>query len=1035
MKITTKRKCLASSNNLADNHSSDYNLELGPGDIIVSNLTGVRFKILKPQNGYVLVINLDDGIISHISNDSLNKEIFHLESSDDEITAARNFKDTGDPYPTGMGEGTVRLANNYKTWQDVYSLFIEVANNSNDEDIESEVYKIYQKGKGLPQFEKAYSVWMNSDNNEEGQWEEVASKQVMDSDGFLTDYTMYTDGETYICMFGDKDIYEPDAEYADYETENEKNAWDWFNTYEGFADDFEADEDYDIYSAQEVDDTSDELVHPDQEFDSAETSINSNKLPAIYRMISIPEGTVGIDFGGGKWDNTVEHVRDLGATLCVYDPYNRSAEHNKEVIRTLRANGGADWAINSNVLNVIKEPEARRAVLENISKITKPGAPIYITVYEGRGDGNEGQTKSGYQLNRKTQDYLDDIREVFPDASRRGKLITAHNTRAASACITTSENMDKIEGVDFRPAIIGICDGIHDVVYAELTNIMTSPEFGFESDEVDGYIRVDTRLQHEWLIVEIGAEVDFDGLSEICEKLTKVIAEYDPEAYFEPVDPGIAEAYLNTDTLLNNRNRHDVFSAVDSELSARNVVHVGNATFSVYYNKIDNSPEADPDIMFDTFKAKVGRLSPYDDANYAWANIHDGKIDIIRDGKIIDTSYYFNADDMDVENIEWCDAVVDQAVDALIEFDKDTQPRIITNSTELVESAQNYGGAYAENIAAPTDGYVSTYCDNCGKKNSVKVSFKDYKSPFDDTEYDCKYCGARNLLTDPHRFDDDGKVIESARDYGGAYDIDPSQYFTRDDLDEFAQDVVDAINGEGYSKVELISSFIDDGKVEITLDWDGNEVSSAIKIDMRRILKPSDIRKYLQPMCAALLGKLAPIGFDYGPHFNGEDYPLRGSTDVMSYVELDPEEREGPKARPDEERVITIDGYQAELVVADDGSYVIPNDNLVDRANDIADVNDLILSGGRYHKVWGDRTYHTELFDSVDVADAVSDVIADDVPEDPGKYKLDCDIELTYTITDIATFDVDDPDRFDFDRIKSNLKRAEVFNVKISPIE
>lgn len=156
----------------------------------------------------------------------------------------KNFNYTGDPDPAGLSEGALRWADKYKTWQDVYSLFIEVANNSNNaEDIESEVYKIYQKGKGLPQFDKAYSVWMNSASTEEGPWKEVESKQVLDSDGFLTDYTLYTDGETYICMFGDKDIYEPDAEYADYETDDEKNAWDWFNTYEGFADDFEADED------------------------------------------------------------------------------------------------------------------------------------------------------------------------------------------------------------------------------------------------------------------------------------------------------------------------------------------------------------------------------------------------------------------------------------------------------------------------------------------------------------------------------------------------------------------------------------------------------------------------------------------------------------------------------------------------------------------------------------------------------------------------------------------------------------------------
>ena len=191
-------------------------------------------------------------------------------------------------------------------------------------------------------------------------------------------------------------------------------------------------------------DIDDELDHPEQEFDSAKTSINSSKLPAVYKMISIPTGSVGVDFGGGSFDNAVEYISDLGATLFVYDPYNRSAEHNKQVIKMLKDNGGADWAVNSNVLNVIKEPSARRAVLENISKITKSGAPIYITVYEGRGDGKEGPTKSGYQLNRKTQDYLEDIQEVFPDATRKGKLITAHNTRSSTSSINENTDVEDI---------------------------------------------------------------------------------------------------------------------------------------------------------------------------------------------------------------------------------------------------------------------------------------------------------------------------------------------------------------------------------------------------------------------------------------------------------------------------------------------------------------------------------------------------------------------------------------------------------------
>lgn len=178
---------------------------------------------------------------------------------------------------------------------------------------------------------------------------------------------------------------------------------------------------------EELEEAVSDLSHPEQEFDSAATSINSSKLPAIYKMVNFNEGDVVIDFGGGRFDNAVEYIKDKGATLVVYDPYNRSAEHNEQVLATLEENGGADAAVNSNVLNVIKEPEARKAVLQNIKQLTKPGAPIYITVYEGRGDGVEGPTKSGYQLNRKTEGYLDEVREVFPDAIRKGKLIVATN--------------------------------------------------------------------------------------------------------------------------------------------------------------------------------------------------------------------------------------------------------------------------------------------------------------------------------------------------------------------------------------------------------------------------------------------------------------------------------------------------------------------------------------------------------------------------------------------------------------------------------
>lgn len=174
-----------------------------------------------------------------------------------------------------------------------------------------------------------------------------------------------------------------------------------------------------------------------QEFTSENTSINSKQLPAIFKMIDLEPGTVNIDYGGGKFDNVAEYLKQYDVINLVYDPYNRSSDHNKEVIRLVRENGGADTATCSNVLNVIKEPEVRLNVLNNIKKLVKPNGKVYITVYEGSGKGDSKPTKSGYQLNKKTADYLEEIQQVFPDATRKGKLIVATNSGAGKLAAAT----------------------------------------------------------------------------------------------------------------------------------------------------------------------------------------------------------------------------------------------------------------------------------------------------------------------------------------------------------------------------------------------------------------------------------------------------------------------------------------------------------------------------------------------------------------------------------------------------------------------
>lgn len=172
----------------------------------------------------------------------------------------------------------------------------------------------------------------------------------------------------------------------------------------------------------------DEIETSEQEFTSANTSINSARLPAIFNMsgVHFNPDTINLDYGGGKFDNATGELASKGVTNLVYDPYNRSASHNSEVIKTIKEHGGADTATCSNVLNVIKEPAARTVVIKNIYKLLKPDGVVYFTVYEGTGKGDEGPTKSGYQLNRKTGEYVDEIMDVFPSVKRHGKLIIAY---------------------------------------------------------------------------------------------------------------------------------------------------------------------------------------------------------------------------------------------------------------------------------------------------------------------------------------------------------------------------------------------------------------------------------------------------------------------------------------------------------------------------------------------------------------------------------------------------------------------------------
>ena len=173
------------------------------------------------------------------------------------------------------------------------------------------------------------------------------------------------------------------------------------------------------------------LVEDVQEFSSAGTSINSTKLPTGYTTVAKKfgwqEGTTHVDIGGGKFDNGVKFLENLGVNAHVYDPYNRSAEHNQKVMEAV-GKEGADTVSLFNVLNVIKESEYRQEALQTAHRTLKPGGRIFIDIYEGDRSGQGKKTKKdSWQNNARTHTYLDDVRKVFPNAVLQHGII--HGTK------------------------------------------------------------------------------------------------------------------------------------------------------------------------------------------------------------------------------------------------------------------------------------------------------------------------------------------------------------------------------------------------------------------------------------------------------------------------------------------------------------------------------------------------------------------------------------------------------------------------------
>jgi hypothetical protein len=164
-----------------------------------------------------------------------------------------------------------------------------------------------------------------------------------------------------------------------------------------------------------------------QKHTSANTSVNTTRLPAVYNKVDWSKYTNSVDdyyvvdIGCGRMETQIlinNHLkRNKIRHFFPYDPYQFNIVATENAKNIIENNAINKVVVCSNVLNVIDNDEALTTVIaylcDAIVSVTKePDGvykmnPCYITVYEGNKSGIGKETKKDcWQRNERLSVYL-----------------------------------------------------------------------------------------------------------------------------------------------------------------------------------------------------------------------------------------------------------------------------------------------------------------------------------------------------------------------------------------------------------------------------------------------------------------------------------------------------------------------------------------------------------------------------------------------------------------------------------------------------
>ena len=137
--------------------------------------------------------------------------------------------------------------------------------------------------------------------------------------------------------------------------------------------------------------------------------------------------------------------------------------------------------------------------------------------------------------------------------------------------------------------------------------------------------------------------------------------------------------------------------------------------------------------------------------------------------------------------------------------------------------------------------------------NSIRDSFKGQKT-ISKEELE-QFIGAHN-----------GKDKMNEASYGGAFDIADDQIFTREDIDDLAEEVLNHINETYEYKFDISAAYIDGNELEVGVENDElGEYVTTLKIDMRKVREPWHLKRvYAFEVASDLINQISTSLNDLG---------------------------------------------------------------------------------------------------------------------------------------------------------------------------